>query len=88
MFVNNNPIIVSGWLIIFITSIEIPERINAPIMNRGNFGKLFTTKRRCGWQNTKMTQKIAKYTIYGVKTESNNAIAKKNEYIGFGLFSP
>lgn len=78
----------SGLLMILITKTEIPLNTNSPTTTSGNFGKLLITNLKCGWQNTKITQKIAKYTMYGVKIESNNAIAKKNEYIGFGLFSP
>ena len=87
-FANNNSIMASGLLIMLITKTDIPLNTNSPTTTSGNFGKLLITNLRCGWQNTKITQKIAKYTIYGVKIESSNAIAKKNEYIGFGLFSP
>ena len=72
----------------FITRAEIPATMKIPTIVSGNFGRLLTTKRRCGWQNTNMVQNIAKYNIYGVKIASNKASANKNEYIGFGRFSP
>ena len=43
---------------------------------------------KCGWTNTKIIQKIAKYIIYGVKIESSSMIAKMKQYKGFGRFSP
>ncbi len=71
-----------------IPSITKPAiKINATITS-GNLGKSFTMKRRCGWNATNSTQKIAKYIIYGVNIDRSIAIAKMNEYIGLGRFSP
>ena len=85
---NNSSMMVSGWLIIFMRRAEIPAITNSPTIARGSFGKLLTMKRRCGCRNTKKTQNTAKYIIYGVKMANNSAIAKSNEYIGLGRFSP
>ena len=66
----------------------MPAMINADTIESGSLGRLLITKRRCGCKNTKIRQKAAKYSIYGVKIENSIATAKSNEYIGFGLFSP
>ena len=57
-------------------------------MMSGTLGKLLIIKRRCGCKNTKSTQKTAKYNMYGVKIARRSARANKNEYSGFGFFSP
>lgn len=58
-----------------------PSRVKPPTINRatiesGSLGKSFTINRRCGWNKTKKTQKIAKYIIYGVKMDRSIAIEK------------
>lgn len=72
----------------FTPSTAKPASIIIPTMLSGNFGKPFTTNLRCGCTSTKITQNTAKYIIYGVKMESNIAIANKKQYAGRGRFSP
>lgn len=72
---------------------SIQSRVNPAIIIKntivsGNFGSLFTTKRKCGWSNTNSTQNTAKYIIYGVKIERSIIIEKMKLYRGFGRFSP
>lgn len=84
----NNLIKVSGRLNAPTSSATNPASRIIPTITSGNFGKSLIIKRRCGWSNTKNTQKIAKYIIYGVNMDSNMAIAKAKEYSGLGRFSP
>ena len=70
---------VDGWLMIFIVRVAIPPRTNNPRIISGILGKFLTIKRRCGWMNTKNTQKIAKYNMYGVKIENSKAMPNIKE---------
>ena len=66
----------------------VPRPIIMMVMKRGILGRFRTIKRRCGWKNTNITQKMAKYIIYGVKIASRSAAAKAKQKIGLGRFSP
>ncbi len=79
---------VSGLLKILMPSAVNPINIIIATKASGNFGKPFTTKRRCGCIITKPMQNIAKYIICGVKIDSNIAIANRKQYAGLGRFSP
>ena len=67
---------------------EKPPKISKITKISGIFGKCFKMNLRCGCTNTKITQNIAKYIMYGVKIERSIAMAKIKLYKGFGRFSP
>lgn len=54
-----------------VRSAKMDDNTHIPKMVNGTFGKFLTINLRCGCMNTKNTQKIAKYNIYGVKIDSS-----------------